>query len=144
MVVVGQPRDMNKWRDELLNQNVHLPNPSDEYRRARDELTQREEELRLLTEEVAAQRWALPPVVTSKKTTLSSLQRIGSKVKLSELFAPGKDALMIYNMMFPRWAEDKRVPVPVGETAELRLFEQPCPSSKTSPERLHNYGEDRG
>jgi predicted dithiol-disulfide oxidoreductase (DUF899 family) len=168
MVVVGQPRDMNKWRDELLDQNIHFPNESDEYRRARNELTKREEELRRLAEEVAAQRQALPPGGYVKEDYVFESAADGSKVKLSELFAPGKDSLVIYNMMFPRWAKDKRAPVPGGKTAELRLVEQPCPSctslvdglagaafhlaertnlvvmAKTTPERLHNYGEERG
>src|SRR5258706_252613 len=52
----------------------------------------------------------------------------GSKVRFSELFAPGKNSLVIYNMMFPRWSEDPRAGAPGGKTAKLPLVEQPCPS----------------
>jgi predicted dithiol-disulfide oxidoreductase (DUF899 family) len=48
-------------------------------------------------------------------------------VRMSELFAPGKDSLVIYNMMFPRASSDDR-PGPLGETALLPLAESPCPS----------------
>jgi hypothetical protein len=44
------------------------------------------------------------------------------------LFAPRKNSLVIYNMMFPRWSEDQRAGAPGGKTAELPLVEQPCPS----------------
>ncbi len=47
---------------ELARKNgVRLPNESDEYRRARDELLAEEIELRRHIERVAAQRRALPP-----------------------------------------------------------------------------------
>lgn len=91
----------------------------------------------------------------------------GSKVRLSELFAPGKNSLVIYNMMFPRWSEDLRAGAPGGKTAELPLVEQPWPSctsvvhglgaafhlaertnlvviAKTSHDRLGTYAQFRG
>ena len=50
-------------------------------------------------------------------------------VRLSELFAPGKDSLAIYSFMFPRDPEDDRPgPVREKETAKLPLAERPCPS----------------
>jgi predicted dithiol-disulfide oxidoreductase (DUF899 family) len=49
-------------------------------------------------------------------------------VRLSELFAPGKDSLVIYNMMFPRDPEDERAGPSSGRTALLPLLEGPCPS----------------
>jgi predicted dithiol-disulfide oxidoreductase (DUF899 family) len=51
----------------------------------------------------------------------------GRKVKLSELFAPGNDALVIYNYMFPRHAGDLRPEPRTGESATLPLAEGPCP-----------------
>lgn len=168
MVVVGQPRDMNRWRSELLDQNIRFPNESDQYRQARDELLSQEAKLRQLTNEVAAQRHALPPGGAVNEDYVFESVADGSKIKLSELFAPGKDSLVIYNMMFPRWSEDLRAAVPGGKTSELQLVEQPCPSctslvdglagaafhlaertnlavlAKTSPERLRTYGEERG
>ena len=51
-----------------------------------------------------------------------------AEVRLSELFAPGKDSLAIYSMMFPRDPGDDR-PGPVGgQTAQLPLAQGPCPS----------------
>jgi predicted dithiol-disulfide oxidoreductase (DUF899 family) len=49
-------------------------------------------------------------------------------VRLSELFAPGRDSLVIYNFMFPRDPGDERPGPSEGETAELPLAEGPCPS----------------
>jgi predicted dithiol-disulfide oxidoreductase (DUF899 family) len=44
-------------------------------------------------------------------------------VRLSELFAPGKDSLVIYSMMFPRAADDTSPGPPGGQTALLPLAE---------------------
>ena len=60
MALKGKPRDMNKWREVLLDPNVHFPGESSKYRRARNELLEAEAELRRLNEQVAAQRRALP------------------------------------------------------------------------------------
>src|SRR6266446_6557024 len=60
MALKGKPRDMNKWREVLLDPNVHFPGESSKYRRARNELLEAEAELRRLNEQVAAQRRTLP------------------------------------------------------------------------------------
>ena len=60
MALKGNPRDMNKWREVLLDPDVHFPGESTEYRRARNELLDAEAELQRLNEQVAAQRRALP------------------------------------------------------------------------------------
>jgi predicted dithiol-disulfide oxidoreductase (DUF899 family) len=49
-------------------------------------------------------------------------------VRLSELFAPGKDSLIIYSFMFPRDPGDDRPGPETGSTAELPLADGPCPS----------------
>ena len=49
-------------------------------------------------------------------------------VTLSELFADGKDSLIIYNMMFPRHKNDDRPKAQSGLTANLPRHEGPCPS----------------
>ena len=49
-------------------------------------------------------------------------------VRMSELFAPGKDSLVIYSFMFPRDPSDERPGPKGGETARLPLAESPCPS----------------
>jgi predicted dithiol-disulfide oxidoreductase (DUF899 family) len=45
-----------------------------------------------------------------------------------ELFAPGKNSLVIYSMMFPSAADDTNPGPPSGQTALLPLAEGPCPS----------------
>ena len=50
------------------------------------------------------------------------------EIKFSELFAPGKPSLVIYNMMFPRDPNDDRPGPRSGETARLNLHDGPCPS----------------
>jgi len=49
-------------------------------------------------------------------------------VRLSELFAPGKNSLVVYSMMFPRDPGDARPGPQGGHTALLPLAEGPCPS----------------
>src|SRR5262245_36459907 len=49
-------------------------------------------------------------------------------VRLSELFAPGKDSLAIYSFMFPRDPGDERPGPQSGQTALLPLAQGPCPS----------------
>jgi predicted dithiol-disulfide oxidoreductase (DUF899 family) len=49
-------------------------------------------------------------------------------VRLSELFAPGKNSLAIYSFMFPRDPDDKSPGPTTGQTALLPLAEGPCPS----------------
>jgi len=48
-------------------------------------------------------------------------------VSFSELFEPGKETLVIYSFMFPRYSGDTR-PGPGGETGKLPLAETPCAS----------------
>jgi len=168
MALKGKPRDMKKWREVLLDPNVHFPGESSDYRRARNQLLEAEAELRRLNEQVAVQRRALPAGGLIREDYVFESAADGSKVRFSELFAPGKNSLVIYNMMFPRWSEDRRAGAPGGKTAELPLVEQPCPSctsvvdglegaafhlaervnlvviAKTSPDRLGTYAQERG
>ena len=50
------------------------------------------------------------------------------KVKFSELFLPGRDTLIVYNMMFPRHKGDIRAQPSTGLFAEMPREETPCPS----------------
>src|ERR1700744_325959 len=128
VAIKGEPRDMQRWKDVVLNPALRFPGESDEYRIARDELLKSEDELRRLNDKVVAQRRALPPGGLINEDYVFELAGDGKNIRLSELFKPGKDSLVIYNMMFPRWPEDKRAGAPGGKTAELPLVEQPCPS----------------
>jgi predicted dithiol-disulfide oxidoreductase (DUF899 family) len=84
--------------------NVGFPGESEEYRRARNELLAAEIELRRHSEAVAAQRRRLPlgGEVPSDYTFEESAGESGDvrTVRLSELFADGKDTLFLYSFMF--------------------------------------------
>jgi len=80
-----------------------FPGESQEYRAARDQLLQQEIELRRATEAVAAARRELPPgglVPQDYSFEAMGGNRAPKAVKLSELFAPGKNSLAIYSFMF--------------------------------------------
>jgi predicted dithiol-disulfide oxidoreductase (DUF899 family) len=87
---------------------ISFPGESAEYRSARNRLLDQEAELRRVTEAVAAARRDLPPGGVFQDARADALP---VDVRLSELFAPGKDSLVIYNMMFPR-ALDEDLPCP--------------------------------
>jgi predicted dithiol-disulfide oxidoreductase (DUF899 family) len=94
--------------------SISFPGESAEYRAARDRLLKQEVELRRVTEAVAAARRELPPGGVIPEDYV--FQEVGPEgiptdVKLSELLAPGKDTLVIYNFMFPR-APDEDLPCP--------------------------------
>jgi predicted dithiol-disulfide oxidoreductase (DUF899 family) len=103
-----------------------FPGESAEYRAARAKLLEQEVELRRVMEEVAAARRELPPGGPVPEDYV--FQGAGGDVRLSDLFAPGKDPLVIYSFMFPRDPGDDRPGPPDGETARLPLAEGPCPS----------------
>jgi predicted dithiol-disulfide oxidoreductase (DUF899 family) len=65
-------------------------------------------------------------------------------VHLSELFAPGKDSLVIYSMMFPRYRGDDRPGPRAGQTALLKLEEGPCPSCTALLDQLDGAAEHAG
>jgi predicted dithiol-disulfide oxidoreductase (DUF899 family) len=108
-----------------------FPGESAEYRTARDGLLEREIELRREMEAVAEARRALPPggaVPEDYSFEGSGADGKPKEVRLSELFAPGKDSLVIYNFMFPRTYRGDRPGPTTGKTASLPLEEGPCPS----------------
>jgi predicted dithiol-disulfide oxidoreductase (DUF899 family) len=65
-------------------------------------------------------------------------------VRLSELFAPGKDSLAIYSFMFPRDPGDDRPGPAGGQTALLPLAEGPCPSCVALLDQLDGVVEHAG
>ena len=111
--------------------NVTVPGESLEYRAARNRLLDEEINLRRAMESVAAARRNLPSGGLIPEDYV--FETIGpdsthKKVKLSELFPPNQNTLVVYNFMFPRWSKDPR-PGPVkGATSELKLEDSPCPS----------------
>jgi predicted dithiol-disulfide oxidoreductase (DUF899 family) len=142
-----------------------------EYRAARDRLLEQEIELRRAMEAVAAARRELPPGGRVPQDYV--FDGLGAdaepiQVRMSELFAPGKDSLVIYSFMFPRDPGDRTPGPATGQTALLPLAEGPCPTcaafidqldgaaehlgqhlnfavvAKTSPQRLLTFAGERG
>lgn len=110
---------------------IQFPNESPEYRTARRRLLEAEIGLRRTMEEVAASRRALPlGGRVPEDYAFQGLRTEGTNgdVRLSELFGADKDALAIYNFMFPRSRHDQRSGPANGETSLLPLEEGPCPS----------------
>jgi predicted dithiol-disulfide oxidoreductase (DUF899 family) len=124
--------------------NLIFPGESAEYRAARDRLLEREIELRRAMEAVAAARRDLPPGGPIPEDYV--FEGIGAggtptEVRLSQLFAPGKDSLVIYNFMFPRGYRGDRPGPAGGKTALLPLEEGPCPSCVALLDQLDGAAE---
>jgi len=124
---------------------ARYPGESEEYRGARDRLLEQEIELRRQTEAVAEARRELPPggevpedyVFQGEGTDGQAMD-----VRLSEVFASGKNSLAIYSFMFPRDPGDDRPgPVREKETAKLPLAETPCPSCVSLLDQLDGVVE---
>jgi predicted dithiol-disulfide oxidoreductase (DUF899 family) len=152
-----------------VDPDIRFPGESSEYRRERNRLLEAEIELRRAIERVAAQRRALPPGgPVPDDYRFEEAAEGGGEVRFSELFAPGKDTLVIYSFMFPRWSGDTRPGPAGGETARLPLAETPCPSctsildsldaaaphlvlrlnlavvARSGPERIRAFARERG
>ena len=92
---------MGQFHDE------RFPGESDAYRAARDELLEAEDALRAQIERVAAMRRALPPggalkqdyVFDEGAETLEDIDTV-RQTRFSDLFAPGKESLVIYSFMY--------------------------------------------
>jgi predicted dithiol-disulfide oxidoreductase (DUF899 family) len=106
--------------------SITFPGESAVYRAARNALLQREIELRRAMEDVARARRELPPGGIVPEDY--ELRGADGPVRLSQLFAPGRDSLVVYHMMFPRDPGDTRPGPASGETARLPLEQGPCPS----------------
>jgi predicted dithiol-disulfide oxidoreductase (DUF899 family) len=126
---------------------VAFPGESAEYRAARNLLLDQEIELRRAMEAVAEARRRLPPGGVVPEDYLFQAQGpdgTPARVRLSELFAPGKNSLVIYSMMFPRAADDTSPGPPGGQTALLPLAEGPCPSCTALLDQLDGAAEHAG
>jgi predicted dithiol-disulfide oxidoreductase (DUF899 family) len=123
---------------------ITFPGESAEYRAARDRLLEQEIGLRRAMEAVAAARRGLPPGGIVPEDYVfhgSGVGGVPTGVRLSELFAPGKNSLAIYSFMFPRDAGDLRPGPARGETARLKLAESPCPSCVALLDQLDGAAE---
>jgi predicted dithiol-disulfide oxidoreductase (DUF899 family) len=123
---------------------IVFPGESAEYRAARDRLLEREIELRRTMEALAVARRELPPGgIVLEDYVFQGMQANGAsaEVRLSELFAPGKDSLAIYSFMFPRDPGDDSPGPASGRTAELPLAEAPCPCCSALIDQLDGAAE---
>jgi predicted dithiol-disulfide oxidoreductase (DUF899 family) len=121
-----------------------FPGESAEYRAARDRLLDQEIALRQAMEAVAVTRRELPPGGAVPEDYVfqgAGADGTPTDVRLSELFASGKDSLMIYSFMFPRDPSDTSPGPASGETALLRLEEGPCPSCTALLDQLDGAAE---
>ena len=124
--------------------SIAFPGESAEYRAARDRLLEREIELRRAMEAVASARRELPPGGPVPEDYVFNGQGADgapTDVRLSDLFAAGKDSLVIYSFMFPRDPGDERPGPTKGQTALLPLAEGPCPSCVALLDQLDGAAE---
>ena len=124
--------------------SIEFPGESAAYRASRERLLEQEIELRRAMEAVAAARRELPPggiVPQDYVFQGAGADGVPTDVRLSELFAPGKDSLVIYSFMFPRDPGDDRPGPASGQTALLKLEEGPCPSCVALLDQLDGTAE---
>jgi predicted dithiol-disulfide oxidoreductase (DUF899 family) len=124
-----------------------FPGESAEYRAARDRLLEQETELRRAMEAVAAMRRELPPGgIVPEDYVFEGAGTDGAPtaVRMSELFAPGRNSLVIYSFMFPRDPADTSPGPDSGQTASLDLAEGPCPSCTALLDQLDGAAEHAG
>src|SRR5262249_1941121 len=123
---------------------ITFPGESAEYRAARNQLLEQEIALRRAMEAVAEARRRLPPGGVVPEDYVFQAQAPDgalARVRLSELFAPGKNSLVIYSMMYPRAADDNSPGPPGGQTAVLPLAEGPCPPCTALLDQLDGAAE---
>lgn len=131
---------------------LHYPNESREYRTARNELLQQELALREQIERVASQRRALPPGGTLKQDYVFA-ERVNDKdvsVRFSDLFAPDKDTLFLYNFMY---SPDMSEACPMcsafldglhGQIMHLLQRIKVAVVAKHSLDKIHQHADSRG
>jgi predicted dithiol-disulfide oxidoreductase (DUF899 family) len=151
-----------------MEPGIRFPGESEEYRRERNRLLEAEAGLRRAIEQVAARRRALPPGGVVPDDYRFQDASDGREVRFSELFEAGRNTLVIYSFMFPRYSGDTRPGPAEGETARLALTETPCASctsildsldgaarhlhnqlnlvvvAKSDPTRIRNFAHERG
>ncbi|MBV8713269.1 MAG: DUF899 family protein [Solirubrobacterales bacterium] len=151
-----------------IDSGIRFPGESEEYRRERNRLLEAEAGLRRAIEAVGEQRRALPRGGVVPDDYRFEEASDSTEVRFSELFEAGKDTLVVYSFMFPRYSGDTRPGPEEGETARLPLSETPCASctsildsldgaarhlagrlnlavvAKTDPDRIRTFGRERG
>lgn len=99
----AKPKPRKVKRAAGVTSSARFPGETPVYRKARDRLLKSEVALRRHIEEVAAERRKLPQGGELKEDYLfeeADLAGNTKSVRFSELFAPGKDVLVVYNFMY--------------------------------------------
>ena len=132
--------------------SLHYPNESSEYRAARAALLDEELALREQIERVAKQRRALPPGGVVKEDYVFEEREDGKdrQTKLSELFSPKKDTLLLYSFMY---APDMAAACPMctgfldglhGQIVHLDQRIDVAVVAKHSLDKIHELAASRG
>ena len=132
--------------------NIHFPNESEAYRKARNRLLRSETELRAHIERVAEERRRLPRGGELKQDYVFQEKIDGEprEVKLSDLFQNGHEALFIYSYMF---SDDMDAACPMctaildgleGQVSHVNQCISTAVVAKTDIERLTGFAEERG
>ena len=109
----------------VLRNAIEFPGESAEYRAARDRLLEQEIELRRAPRRSPPPGELPPGGVVPEDYVFQGAAEGPTDVRMSELFAPGRDSLAIYSFMFPR------DPATSGRARKARrrsVDEGPCPS----------------
>ncbi len=130
---------------------IRFPNESDEYRAARDKLLEAEIALRQHIADVAAMRRALPMGGTAKDYVFEEVVNgVVRDTHLSDLFAPGKDSLILYSYMY---GPDNDLPCPMctgvldalnGQVQHLKQRVNVAVVGNSPAQRLQAWAESRG
>ena len=124
-----------------MDPDIRFPGESSGYRRARNALLEAEAELRASIERVAEQRRALPaggPVPDDY--LFEEAAEGGGEVRFSELFAPGKDTLVVYSFMFPRYSRDTEAGGAGRRDRAAAARRDPVPLVHVDPRRSRRCG----
>jgi predicted dithiol-disulfide oxidoreductase (DUF899 family) len=136
-------------------QTISFPGETATYREARDRLLQAEIELRRSIEEVAEQRRRLPlggpvPMDYVFVQAGGGHPSIGTPRKMSELFRPGMDTLVLYSFMYgPEDSEacpmcTSMLDAMEGETKHVLQRTNFAVVAKSPPERIADFVRSRG
>ncbi len=133
----------------MAEQKNTFPNEPQDYRAARDKLLEAEKALRQNVEDVANLRRSLPLGGEPPEDYIFIDVNTGSPVRLSELFADGKDTLAIYSYMF---SDDMKNPCPMctalldaldGNAQHVMQRINLAVAAKTDADRLKEHAKAR-
>jgi len=128
---------------------VTFPRETDAYRAARNELLESERDLRRQLEAVASQRRQLP-LGGEIAEDYRFHDMSGDEVRFSQLFAGGRDTLIVYNYMYgPQMAQPCVMCTSIldgldGEAPHVQQRVNFAVVAKSPGERIHQFAQGRG